>query len=147
MSDANFEDVTREIDALESELEAMRIAVDEGEETFTSAPTARQSALRHLDTAMRHVVEAAWSLIDEADWDEPEDNLDAIEILAEEDVIPGRLGVTLMSLAEYAAEHGEEETWEADVEAAGAFERVTEGVDALTEYIEFVHHFMKEWEA
>lgn len=147
MSDANFEDVTREIDALESELEAMRIAVDEGEETFTSAPTARQSALRHLDTAMRHAVEAAWSLIDEADWDEPEDNLDAIEILAEEDVIPGRLGVTLMSLAEYASEHGEEETWEADVEAAGAFERVTEGVDALTEYIEFVHHFMKEWEA
>ena len=147
MSDANFEDVTREIDALESELEAMRIAVDEGEETFTAAPTARQSALRHLDTAMRHVVESAWSLIDEADWDEPEDNLDAIEILAEEDVIPGRLGVTLMTLAEYASEHGEEDGWEADAEAAGAFERVTEGVDALTEYIEFVHHFMKEWEA
>lgn len=147
MSDETFEEVTHELDALESEVEAMRVAVDEGEETFAAAPAARQSALRHLDHAMRHLIESAWSLIDEADWDEPEDNLDAIEILAEEDVIPGRLGVTLMSLAEYAAEHGEEETWEADVEAAGAFERVTEGVDALTEYIEFVHHFMKEWEA
>lgn len=147
MSDANFEDVTHELDALESELEAMRVAVDEGEETFTAAPTARQAALRHLDHAMRHLIDSAWSLIDEADWDEPEDNLDAIEILAEEDVIPGRLGVSLMSLAEYAADHGEEEGWEADAEATGAFERVTEGVDAIAEYLEFVHHFMKEWGA
>jgi len=147
MSDANFEAVTHELDALEGELEAMRVAVNEGEETFTAAPTARQSALRHLDHAMRHLVESAWNLIDEADWDEPEDNLDAIEILAEEDVIPGRLGVTLMGLAEYAAEHGEEEGWEADAEATGAFEHVTEGVDAIAEYLEFMHHFMKEWEA
>ncbi|MGH7566978.1 MAG: hypothetical protein ACREK2_09130 [Gemmatimonadota bacterium] len=147
MSDGTFEEAAHELDALESELEAMRVAVDEGEETFTAAPTARQAALRHLDHAMRHVVESAWSLIDEADWDEPEDNLDAIEILAEEDVIPGRLGVTLIGLAEYATEHGEEEGWEANAEAADAFERVTESVDAITEYIEFVHHFMKEWEA
>lgn len=146
MSDANFEDVTHQLDALESELEAMRVAVDEGEETFTGAPTARQAALRHLDHAMRHLIESAWSLIDEANWDEPEDNLDAIEILAEEDVIPGRLGVTLMGLAEFAADHGEEEGWEADAEATGAFERVTEGVEAIAEYLEFVHHFMKEWE-
>lgn len=147
MSDANFEAVTHELDALESELEAMRVAVDEGEETFTAAPTARQAALRHLDHAMRHLIDSAWSLIEEADWEEPEDNLDAIEILAEEKVIPGRLGVSLMSLAEYAAEYGEEEGWEADAEATGAFERVTEGVDAIAEYLEFVHHFMKEWEA
>ncbi|HUF89375.1 MAG TPA: HepT-like ribonuclease domain-containing protein [Gemmatimonadota bacterium] len=147
MSDANFEAVTHELDALESELEAMRVAVDEGEETFTAAPTARQAALRHLDHAMRHLIDSAWSLIEETDWEEPEDNLDAIEILAEEKVIPGRLGVSLMSLAEYAAEYGEEEGWEADAEATGAFERVTEGVDAIAEYLEFVHHFMKEWEA
>ena len=147
MSEESFEEVTRELDALESEVEALRVAVDEGEETFTAAPTARQSALRHLDHAMRHVVDAAWSLIDEADWDEPEDNLDAIEILAEEDVIPGRLGSTLIGLAEYAAEHGEEEGWDASAEAADAFEHVSEGVDAITEYIELVHHFMKEWEA
>lgn len=147
MSDETFEDVTHELDALESEVEAMRVAVDEGEETFAAAPTARQAALRHLDHAMRHLIESAWSLIDEADWDEPEDNLDAIEILAEEDVIPGRLGVTLVGLAEYAAEHGEEEGWDASAEAGDAFERVSESVDAITEYIELVHHFMKEWEA
>ncbi|HEY7471786.1 MAG TPA: hypothetical protein VIE68_05495 [Gemmatimonadota bacterium] len=146
MSAGNFEGVTHELDALESELEAIRAAVDEGEESFV-APTARRAAMRHFDHAMRHVVESAWSLIDEADWDEPEDNLDAIGILAEEDVIPGRLGDTLMGLAEYATEHGEEEGWDADAEAIGAFERVTEGVDAIAEYLEFVHHFMKEWEA
>ena len=148
MGDGTFEEVTHELDALESELEAMRAAVNEGEETFVSAPTARRSALRHLDHAMRHVIESAWSLIDEADWDEPEDNFDAIEILAEEEVIPGRLGASLVGLAEYAAEHGEEEGgWEAGAEDAGAFERVTEGVDAIAEYLEFVHHFMQEWEA
>ena len=147
MSDESFEDVTHELDALESEVEALRVAVDEGEETFSAAPAARQAAHRHLEHAMRHLIESAWSLIDEADWDEPEDNLDAIEILAEEDVIPGRLGATLVGLAEYAAEHGEEEGWEASAEAADEFERVSEGVDAITEYIELVHHFMKEWEA
>ena len=115
---------------------------------FKTALNLRRSALRHLDHAMRHVIESAWSLIDEADWDEPEDNFDAIEILAEEEVIPGRLGASLVGLAEYAAEHGEEEGgWEAGAEDAGAFERVTEGVDAIAEYLEFVHHFMQEWEA
>jgi uncharacterized protein YutE (UPF0331/DUF86 family) len=147
MSDESFEDVTHELDALESEVEALRVVVDEGEETFSAAPAARQTALRHLEHAMRHLIESAWSLIDQADWDEPEDNLDAIEILAEEDVISGRLGTTLVGLAEYAAEHGEEEGWEASAEAADAFEHVSEGVDAITEYIELVHHFMKEWEA
>ena len=146
MSDGTFEEVAHELDALESELEAMRVAVDEGEETFAATPTARRAAMRHLDHAMRHVIESAWSLIDEADWDEPEDNFDAIEILAEEEVIPGRLGVTLVGLAEYVAEHGEEEGWEAGADETGAYDRVTEGVDAITEYLEFVHHFMKEWE-
>jgi len=147
MSDESFEDATHELDALESEVEALRVAVDEGEETFSAAPAARKAAHRHLEHAMRHLIESAWSLIDEADWDEPEDNLDAIEILAEEDVISGRLGATLVGLAEYAAEHGEEEGWEASAEAADAFEHVSEGVDAITEYIELVHHFVKEWEA
>lgn len=147
MSERSFEEVTEELTALESELEAIRAAVYEGEETFAAVPTARRAAMQHFDHAMRHVVESAWSLIDEADWDEPEDNLDAIGILAEEDVIPARLSDTLMGLAEYATERGEEEEWDADAEAAGAFERVTEGVDAIAEYLEFVHHFMKEWEA
>src|SRR5688500_3464147 len=146
MSDESFEDVTHELDALESEVEALRVAVDEGEETFAAAPAARQVAHRHLEHAMRHVIESAWSLIDEADWDEPEDNLDAIEILAEEDVIPGRLGATLVGLAEYAAEHGEEEGWEASDEAADAYGHVSEGGDAITEYNDLVHHFIIECE-
>lgn len=144
MADSNFADVQGELDQLEGELEAIRIVVDEGVDTYTSAPTAREAALRHLDLAMRHTVEAAWSLIEEADWEEPEDSLDAIEILAEEEVIPGRLAVSLAALAEYATDHGEEAGWEADT--GESYERLTEAAEAVAEYIEYMHHFLKEWE-
>lgn len=144
MAEADFAEVLTELDQLESELEAIRVVGDEGVEMYASAPTARQAAMRHLDMAMRHVVESAWALIDEADWEEPEDNLDAIEILAEEDVIPGTLAVSLVGLAEYAAEHGEDASWEADAEES--YERLSEAADAIAEYSEYVHQFLKEWE-
>lgn len=144
MAESDFADVLTELDQLESELEAVRIVVDEGRDTYSSAPTAREAALRHLDLAMRHAVDSAWSLSEEAGWEEPEDYQDAIEILAEEDVIPGRLAVTLTGLAEYAMEHGEEAGWEADPE--DSFERLSEAADALAEYQEYLHHFLKEFE-
>ncbi|HWC06252.1 MAG TPA: hypothetical protein VG799_03275 [Gemmatimonadota bacterium] len=144
MANGDLSDILRELDSLEAEIEAMRVAVDEGEETFVTAPAARQAALRHLDVAMRHAVNAARSLIDEADWEEPENGLDALEILVEEEVVPGRIGLTLVDLADYVTELGEglaNETGDDPV----AFERLTEGVDALAEYQEYVHHFLKEW--
>lgn len=144
MAEADFAPVLTELEQLESETEAIRVVVDEGPDTYATAPTAREAALRHLEVAMRHAVDAAWSLIEEADWEEPEDSLDAIEILAEEDVIPGRLAVTLTGLAEYAMEHGEEAGWEADPE--DSFERLSEAADALAEYQEYLHHFLKEFE-
>ncbi|MGH7571253.1 MAG: HepT-like ribonuclease domain-containing protein [Gemmatimonadota bacterium] len=144
MPDADFTEVLRELDALEAEIDAMRVAVDEGEETFVTAPAARQAALRHLDAAMRHAVGAARHLIDEADWEEPEDSLDAIEILAEEDVLPGRIGLTLVGLADYVTELGEESGYEGSDDPV-AFERLSEGVDALAEFQEYVHQFLKEW--
>lgn len=144
MTDSDFTDVLRDLDALEAEIEAMRIAVDEGEETFVTAPAARQAALRHLDVAMRHAVGAARHLIDEADWEEPEDSLDAIEILVEEDVLPGRIGLTLVGLADYVTEFGEESGYEGSDDPV-AFERLSEGVDALAEFQEYLHQFLKEW--
>lgn len=145
MSDVDFSAVLNELEAMESDLEAIRVAVDEGEETFVSAPTARQEGMRHLEMAVRHVTDSSWALIEEADWDEPEDNLDAIEILAEEDVIPGRLAVELITLAEYAAEHGEESGWDV-ADESGLFERLGEASEAFAEYLEYVHQFLKEWE-
>jgi len=145
MSDVDFSAVLNELEAMESDLEAIRVAVDEGEETFVSAPTARQEGMRHLEMAVRHVADSSWALIEEADWDEPEDNLDAIEILAEEDVIPGRLAVELIALAEYATEHGEESGWDV-ADESGLFERLGEASEAIAEYLEYVHQFLKEWE-
>ena len=145
MNEPDFSAVLHELDALDSEIEAIRVAVDEGEEMFTSSPTARQAAMRHLEAAIRHTIDSARSLVEEADWDEPEDSLDAIEILVEEDVLPGRIGVTLIGLVEYAAETGDETEWEAEADATGAFERLSEGVEALAEYQEYVSHFLKEW--
>lgn len=139
---ADYTDLLLELEQLESELEAIRVVVDEGEEMYHSAPTAREAAVRHLDVAMRHVVDAAWALIEEADWDEPEDSLDAIEILAEEDVIPGPLAVSLISLAEYATEHGEAAGW--DAEAEESFDRLTEATDSLAEYQEYLHQYLRE---
>lgn len=144
MANGDLSDILRELDSLEAEIEAMRAAVDEGEETFVTAPAARQAALRHLDVAMRHAVNAARSLIDEADWEEPEDGPDALEILVEEEVVPGRIGLTLVDLADYVTELGEEAAYDTGDDPI-AFERLTEGVDALAEYQEYVHHFLKEW--
>jgi uncharacterized protein YutE (UPF0331/DUF86 family) len=144
MPDTDFSEVLRELDALEAEIEAMRVAVDEGEETFSTAPAARQAAMRHLGVAMRHAVGAARLLIEETDWEEPEDSLDALEILVEEDVLPGRVGLTLVSLADYATELDEESGYET-VDDPAAFERLSEGVDALAEFQEYVHSFLKEW--
>jgi uncharacterized protein YutE (UPF0331/DUF86 family) len=143
MREADFSTVLHELEALEPEIEAIRVAVDEGEELLSASPTARQVAMSHLETAVRHTVKSARALIDEADWEEPEDNLDAIEILVEEDVLPGRVGATLSDLAEYTADLGEESGWEAD--PAEAFERLSEGAEALSEFQEYVHHFLKEW--
>lgn len=143
MAETDFSEVLKELDALEAELEAIRVVVDEGEETFTAAPTARQAALRHLEAALRHTLTSARGLIDEADWDEPEDGPDAIEILVEEDVLPGRIGLTLVSLVEYVSEHGEEAG--GDPDADSAFERITESVEALAEYQEYMSHFLREW--
>lgn len=139
---ADYADLHVELEQLESELEAIRVVVDEGGEMYASAPTARETALRHLEIAVRHVVDAAWALIEEADWDEPEDALDAIEILGEEDVIPGPLAVSLVSLAEYATEHGEAAGWDADAE--DSYERLAEAVDSLAEYQEYLHQYLQE---
>jgi uncharacterized protein YutE (UPF0331/DUF86 family) len=144
MPESDFSDILRELDALEAEVEAMRVAVDEGDETFATAPAARQAALRHLGVAMRHAVNAARTLIDQADWEEPEDGMDALEILVEEEVLPGRVGLMLVDLVDYVTELGEEPEYETADDPV-AFERLTEGVDALAEYQEYVHHFLKEW--
>lgn len=147
MPETNSSEVLHEIEALESELEAIRVAVDEGEETFSSAPTAREAALRHLELAMRHTLESARALIEATDWEQTDDGLEAIEILAEENVIPGRLGVSLIALAEYAAEHEDDQAWEAEESAEGAFEHVSMGAESLAEYLEYVHHYLKDLEA
>lgn len=145
MAEADFTEVLAELEQVESELEAIRVVVDEGLETYASAPTAREAALRHLDLAMRHVVDSAWALIEEVEWEEPEDSLDAIEILAEEDVIPGPHAVMLIGLAEYTAEHGEEAGWQADAEES--YERLNEAAEAIAEYNEYIQQFLREWEA
>ncbi|MBW3661008.1 MAG: hypothetical protein KY397_05170 [Gemmatimonadetes bacterium] len=139
---ADFSNLLLELDQLESELEAIRVVVDEGQEMYAAAPTAREAALRHLEMAMRHVLDSAWSLIEESQWEEPEDGLDAIEILAEEDVLPGPLAVSLIGLAEYATEHGESAGWDADAEES--YERLSEAVDSLAEYQEYLHQYLKE---
>lgn len=145
MSETDFSEVLNELDALEAEIEAIRVSVDEGEEVFTASPTARQAAMRHLEAAIRHIVNSARSLIEEADWEEPEDNIDAIEILVEEDVLPRRVGSTVVGLTEYSTEYGEESAWDSDEVPSGAFDRIAEGVEALAEYQEYVGHFLKEW--
>lgn len=146
MADTDYSTVLRELDALETEIEAIHVAVDEGEETFSAAPTAREVALRHLESAMRLVASSSQAVIKETDWDEPEDAVEAIETLVVQDVLPGRVGATLVALAEYATKHSDDSGWEADEDATGAFERLSEGVEALAEYQEYVHHFLREWE-
>lgn len=141
MDTADFAQVLQELEALESEIEPMRLAIDEGEDVFGRAPTARETGYRHFETALGHALASARGLIEEADWDEPEDDLDAIGILVEEDVLPQRVGDTLMELAEFATEDGGEKPWEED----RLYDRMSQGVEALTEYLECVHLFLKEW--
>ena len=57
------------------------------------------------------------------------------------------LGVTLIALAEYAAEHEDDQAWEAEESAEGAFEHVSMGAEALAEYLEYLHHYLKDVEA
>ena len=140
MAKADFAQVLQNLDAVEAELEPLRVAVDEGEEVFARAPAARESAYRHLETAVRHTLHSAHALIEEADWDEPEDDLDAIEILVEEDVVPGRVGADIVDLAEFAVEDGRDR-WEED----GMYDRMSHGVETLSEYLEYIHVFLKEW--
>lgn len=145
MSEADSSDILGELDALESDLDAIRVAVDEGAETFASAPTARQEGMRHLDMGVDHVTETAWALIEEADWDEPEDDADAIEVLAEEDVIPGPLALSLIGLIDYVAEHEDESGWDV-ADETGLFERLTEASESFAEFLEYVHQFLRAWE-
>lgn len=145
MADADFSDILAELDALESDLDAIRVAVDEGPETFASAPTARQEGMRHLDMGVEHVTETAWGLIEEAEWEEPEDDADAIEILAEEDVIPGPLALELIGLVEYVSEHEEESGWDV-ADETGLFERLGEASESFAEFLEYVHQFLRTWE-
>lgn len=140
MAQADFAQVLQDLDALESEMEPLRLAVDEGEESLLESRTARDAAFRHFETAMRHALSAARGIIEEADWEEPESEIDAIEILVEEDVIPRRIGDTLIEQAELATEEGGEEALEEDL-----YDRVSAGADALGEYLEYMHLFLKEW--
>lgn len=140
MAKADFAQVLQDLDAVESDLEPLRVAVDEGEELFGRAPTARENAYHHLESAVQHALRSARALIEEADWDEPEDDLDAIEILVEEEVVPQRIGADIVDLAEFAEEDGQDR-WEAD----GLYDRMSQGVETLSEYLEYMHLFLKEW--
>ena len=54
---------------------------------------------------------------------------------------------SLVALAEYAAEHEDDQAWEAEESAEGAFEHVSMGAEALAEYLEYLHHYLKDVEA
>jgi uncharacterized protein YutE (UPF0331/DUF86 family) len=141
MAKADFAQVLQDLDAVESEIEPLRVSVDEGEDLFGRSPTARENAFRHLESAVRHTLQSARALIEEADWDEPEDDLDAIEILVEEEVVPQRIGADLVDLAEFTAEEEDQDRWVED----GLYDRMSQGVETLSEYLEYVHLFLKEW--
>ena len=141
MAQADFAQVLQDLDALESELEPMRLAVDEGADRFGRAPTAREAAYRHLETALRHTLGSARGLIQGAEWDEPEGALEAVEILIEEEVLPERIGADIIDLAEFANEDDGDVPWQEEA----LFDRVSQGIDTLSEYLEYVHLFLKEW--
>jgi len=141
MAKADFAQVLEELDALESELDPIRVLVDEGEETFGHAPTARESAFRQLESAVRHTLGSARALIQETAWESPEEELDVIEILVEEDVVPERIGADILEIAEFTTEELDEHAWESD----GLYDRMEKSVDTLSEYIEYVHHVLKGW--
>ncbi len=141
MPKADFAQVLLELDALESELEPIRVLVDEGEDRFGRAPTARAAAYRQLESAMNHTLTAARALIAQADWEEPEEDPEAIEVLVEEDVLPERVGADILELAEFTTEQLDEEATESE----DLYDRMLQGIDTLTEYVEYVHHFLKRW--
>ena len=141
MAKADFAQVLQDLDAVESEIEPLRVSVDEGEDLFGRSPTARENAFRHLESAVRHTLHSARALIEEADWDEPEDDLDAIEILVEEEVVPQRIGADLVDLAEFTAAEEDQDRWVED----GLYDRMSQGVETLSEYLEYVQLFLKEW--
>lgn len=145
MPEVDFTLVLDELDSLETEIDAVRVAVDEGE-TFHEVPSARQAMLGHLGLALQHAINAARSLIDRADWEEPEEGLDAIQILVDEEVLPRRVGATIMDLADTVAELEDGSAYQTADDPV-TFEQLTEGLDALTEYQEYVHQFLKEWSA
>lgn len=140
MSKADFAQVLEELDALESELDPIRLLVGEGEKMFARAPAARENAFRQLESAVGHTLESARALIKETDWQKPEEDLEEIEILVEEDVVPERIGADILEIAEFTTDELDD-GWESD----GFYDRMAKSVDTLSEYIEYVHHFLKGW--
>jgi len=141
MPKADFAHVLQELEALESELEPMRPLVDEGEERLRRAPTARAAAWRQLESAVGHALESARALIAEAEWEEPEEAADAILVLVENDVLPERIGNEMVEITEFTVEQLDEEGSESE----DLFDRLAQGAETLTEYVEYVHHFLKSW--
>jgi len=141
MPKAHFDHVLQELDALESELEPMRVVIDSGEQRFRRAPAARAIAYQHLESAMGHTLESARALIEEAAWEVPEETAEAFHLLVEQDVVPERIGTDIVEIVEFMAENAGDDGWE----APRLFDRVAQGVDTLGEYVEYVHHFMKAW--
>ena len=138
MAKANFARVLEELEALESELDPIRLVVDEGEETFGRARTARESAFRQLESAVGHTLGSARALIEETGWEASEEDQGVIEALVEEDVVPERIGADILEIAEFTTD---EHAWESD----GLHDRMAKSVDTLSEYIEYVQHFLKGW--
>ena len=141
MATADFAQVLDELDALESELDPIRLLVDEGEETFGHAPTARESAFRQLELAVRHTLGSARALIEQTQWEAPEEELEVIDVLVEEDVVPERVGADILEIAEFTIHELDEHAWESD----GLYDRMAKSVDTLSDYIEYMHHFLKGW--
>ncbi len=141
MPKAHFDQVLQELDALESELEPMRLVVDSGEDRFRRAPTARANAYHHLEAAMTHAMESARALIEETQWEVPEEGVETIHLLVSEDVLPERVGADLVEIAEFMAEHTDDDGWE----SPDLHGRVAQGAEVLSEYVEYVHHFLKSW--
>jgi uncharacterized protein YutE (UPF0331/DUF86 family) len=141
MAGSDFAQVLQELDALEAELDPMRLLVDEGEQTLVRAPTAIEHAYRQLESAIGHTLGSARALVEQAEWKAPQEDLDAIEVLVEKDVLPERIGADIVEMAEFTNDGFVEMAWASD----GLYDRMARGVDTLSEYVEYVHHFLKEW--
>jgi uncharacterized protein YutE (UPF0331/DUF86 family) len=141
MAGSDFAQVLQELDALEAELDPMRLLVDEGEQTLARAPTAFEHAYRQLESAIGHTLGAARALVEQAEWKAPEEDVGAIEVLVERDVLPERIGADIVEIAEFTNNAFGDMAWESD----GLYDRMARGVDTLSEYVEYVHHFLKDW--